>query len=575
VQGQLGAKLVTDLIREIAQKQHSGLLRLTRGKTIKAIFFENGEPKFAISNLTGEQLEHLLIKQSLVTAEQIEAAKARTGKVPRLASELVDMGVMSVEAMHKAVREQVMEIILSMFEWVQGDYQFDERIRAAHDYTLDMSAADVILEGSRRMSKNQQLAEAIAPPDAVLMRARTNGAQIDSGILLPVESYILSRIDTPTAVGDVGMLSGLADVDAHRAVVSLVAAGFLKLVGDDRDIIAEATPEPDESADRLREEVARKLHFFSQADFYDILGVGRNASTAEIKASYYQLAKKFHPDRHRQPGYAELKPRLDALFALITQAYQTLSETAQRLVYDERLKKPAAAFRTTPLKPPPAFVSEPNPEPKPAPVPLPMPTPRPVPIELPRSEPKASSDELHHKPTTEPKSEPPPRQSGPLPAPSVEMQGGDPAKSANGNQSQVAEHYFNQGRARYERKEYHAAVHLLREAVKLDTSKSAYHFHLGIALLRNPRTRREADEHLQRAAELEPYNSQIRIKLGNLYKEVGLPKKAEAFFRAALQLDPDNRAARRELGSHTPKKAPEESIWKKDFGSIAKKLFKK
>ena len=124
MQGQLGVKLVTDLIREIAQKQHSGLLRLTRGKTIKAIFFENGEPKFAISNLTGEQLDHLLIKQSLVTAEQIEAAKARTGKVPRLASELVDMGVMSTEAMRKAVREQVMEIILSMFEWAQGDYQF-------------------------------------------------------------------------------------------------------------------------------------------------------------------------------------------------------------------------------------------------------------------------------------------------------------------------------------------------------------------------------------------------------------------------------------------------------------------
>src|SRR5947199_3411405 len=291
VQGQLGAKLVTDLIREIAQKQRNGLLRLTRGKTIKAIFFENGEPKFAISNLTGEQLDHLLTKQSLVTTAQLETAKARAGKVPRLARELVDMGLISPEVMHKAVREQVMEIILSRFEWTQGDYQFDERIRAAHDYTLDMSAADVILEGSRRMSKNQQLAEAIAPPDAVLMRARTNGAQIDSGILLPVESYILSRIDTPTAVGDVGMLSGLADADAHRAVVSLVAAGFLKLVGDDRDIIAEATPEPDETADRLREEVARKLHFFSQADFYDILGIGRNASTAEIKASYYQLAK--------------------------------------------------------------------------------------------------------------------------------------------------------------------------------------------------------------------------------------------------------------------------------------------
>ena len=128
---------------------------------------------------------------------------------------------------------------------------------AAHDYTLDMSAADVILEGSRRMAKNQQLAEAIAPPDAVLMRGRMSGGPIDSGVLLPVESYILSRIDAPTAVSDVGMLSGLADADAHRAVVSLVAAGFLKLVGDDRDVTEASEPEPDDNADWLRQEVSR------------------------------------------------------------------------------------------------------------------------------------------------------------------------------------------------------------------------------------------------------------------------------------------------------------------------------
>ncbi|MFL6273743.1 MAG: DnaJ domain-containing protein [Blastocatellia bacterium] len=594
MQGQLGAKLVTDLIREIAQKQHNGLLRLTRGKTIKAIFFENGEPKFAISNLTGEQLDHLLVNQSLVTSAQLEAAKSRAGKVPRLASELVDMGIIGSEAMRKAVREQVMAIILSLFEWTQGDYQLDERIRAAHDYTLDMSAADVLLEGSRRMARNQQLAEAIAPPDAVLMRGQMKSGPIDSGVLLPVESYILSRIEEPIAVSDVGMLSGLADEDAHRAVVSLVAAGFLKLVGDDRDVTEEAVPEADESADRLRLEVGRKLHYFSQADFYEVLSVSRNASTAEIKAAYYQLAKKFHPDRHRQPGLTELKAQLDALFSLITQAYQTLSEAAQRAVYDARLKKPAAAFQTTPLKPPPAFVNEPHAqrsEPKPAPVPLSVPLPRPIPSDQLRSraDMRPPSGDFDRPSVSAAKSEPLPQTARPQPMPD-EAHATDAAKQANGNhtngshtngnqangnQAQLAEHYFNQGRARYERKEYHAAVHLLRESVKLDGSKPSYHFHLGIALLRNPRTRREADEHLQRAAELEPYNPQIRIKLGNIYKEVGLPKKAEAFYRAALQLDPENRHARKELSMQPSKKGPEGSMWKKDFGSFAKKIFKK
>ena len=138
----------------------------------------------------------------------------------------------------------------------------------------------------------------------------------------------------------------------------------------------------------------------------------------------------------------------------------------------------------------------------------------------------------------------------------------------------MAEHYYQQGRARFERKEYHAAVHLLREAIRLDSSRAPYHYHLGIALIRNPRTRRDAEMHLSKAAELEPYNAQIRVKLGILYKEAGLSKKADNFFRDALQIDPDNRAAKRELsGALAKSKADGTSIWKSDVGTIAKKFF--
>jgi Flp pilus assembly protein TadD len=138
-----------------------------------------------------------------------------------------------------------------------------------------------------------------------------------------------------------------------------------------------------------------------------------------------------------------------------------------------------------------------------------------------------------------------------------------------------AEQFYLQGRARFDRREYHAAVHLLREAIKLDASKPQYHFHLGIALMRNPRTRREADEHLVKALELDPYNSQIRLKLAMLYKEVGLTKKAEHYFRETLSMDPDNRLAQREMNSETTKKKEAGSIWKSDLGSVAKRIFRK
>lgn len=552
MQGQLGEKLLPDLIREIAQKNASGLLRLSRGKAIKAIFFESGTPTFAISNLTNEQLDNKLIKEGLVSSDQIERAKERDGKAHRLGLALVEMGLLDESQMRTLVSEQVMGIVLSLFEWTEGDYSFDSRIRTAHEVTLGLNAADVLLEGARHAAEIEQVAQALVPYDGVVLKSKSNKLSTDSGQLIPLESYILSRIESPITVNEVGAMSGLADADAHRAMCALVAAGFLKLLG--REQAADETPalDADDESERLSEDVARKLHFATSADHYDILGLTRQASTAEIKSAYYNLAKKYHPDRHHQRDN-DLRPKLERLFALITQAYDVLSQPAERAAYDERIRGRSGSLAGAP----------------------------------PRAA-AASGDEAakDHRAGFETRaSSADPRSSGthsdPLPHTPSDSPVAETVTGARKNQSdlppaQMAELYYQQGRARFERKEYHAAVHLLREAIKLDPSRAPYHYHLGIALIRNPRTRRDAEHHLSKAAELEPYNAQIRVKLGLLYKEAGLSKRAEHYFREALQMDPDNRAAKREMSSEAARtKAANGSIWKSDVGTIAKRIFKK
>lgn len=563
MQGQLGEKLVPDLIREIAQKNSSGLLRLSRGKAIKAVFFESGAPTFAISNLSNEQLDFKLMKEELVIVEQVERAKELAGKAHRLGPALVEMGVLEAGQMRKLVSEQVMEIIISVFEWTQGDYSFDERIRTAHEVTLGLTAAEALLQGARNAAEIPQFAYALVPQDAVVLRSKANGLRADTGILIPLESYILSRIDSPTAVSEVGALSGLGDADAHRAVCALVAVGFLKLLDRDKeDEDQSAASEADDSLERLREEVVRKLHFSTSADYYDLLGVTRHATTAEIKAAYYHLAKKYHPDRYHQRDSGDLRNKLEALFASITHAYDTLSQPAQRAGYDEKIRKESGSLPQSLSKTPPSPVSSPEPA---------------VSKLRTSDEERAQTGDL--KPTN---AQPGSTESSPKTAPTHgEAAAAEPMPNTGGGPqlqpAQRAELYYQQGRARFERKEYHAAVHLLREAIKVDSSRAAYHYHLGIALIRNPRTRREAEQHLARAAELEPYNAQIRVKLGMLYKEAGLSKKAENYFREALQMDPDNKAAKREIGSGVTKSkvANSGSIWKSDVGTIAKRIFKK
>jgi molecular chaperone DnaJ len=62
-------------------------------------------------------------------------------------------------------------------------------------------------------------------------------------------------------------------------------------------------------------------------DYYDILGVSRNADDTEIKKAYRSLARKYHPDVNKDPG-AEDK------FKEINEAYSVLSDAQKRSQYD-------------------------------------------------------------------------------------------------------------------------------------------------------------------------------------------------------------------------------------------------
>ncbi|XP_045608455.2 protein tumorous imaginal discs, mitochondrial isoform X1 [Procambarus clarkii] len=67
---------------------------------------------------------------------------------------------------------------------------------------------------------------------------------------------------------------------------------------------------------------------FRQRDYYEILGVPRNASNKDIKKAYYQLAKKYHPDVNKDDPGSQKK------FTEVSEAYEVLGDEEKRRQYD-------------------------------------------------------------------------------------------------------------------------------------------------------------------------------------------------------------------------------------------------
>lgn len=84
--------------------------------------------------------------------------------------------------------------------------------------------------------------------------------------------------------------------------------------------------------EKRRVEIEAKLAAAPSEDHFQILGLPRDATTADVKNAYFALAKSFHPDKLPKE-LADLRPRVQQLFALINGAFEELSDEGRRAEY--------------------------------------------------------------------------------------------------------------------------------------------------------------------------------------------------------------------------------------------------
>lgn len=99
----------------------------------------------------------------------------------------------------------------------------------------------------------------------------------------------------------------------------------------------------------------------------------------------------------------------------------------------------------------------------------------------------------------------------------------------------------------FNQRNYRQAIVVLTDAVKNNPDKAEYISLLGLCQSELPSMKREAEQNFIKAAAIEPWNAEHVVALGMLFYSERLLKRAEGFFRKALELEPNHELARKKL----------------------------
>ena len=338
------------LFQDIRTGKMTGTAVFTRNAEEKKIYFKDGNIVFASSNLNEDRLGEYLLRTGKLTREQFDKSSEiviRTRK--KLGAVLFEMGVLSAKDLVDQVKLQVKQIILTLFNWGDGRYQFNSGpLPVSEIIPLNMSAGDLILDGVRELAW-KGVRESLPSLNTVL-RPATNPSFLSQNAHLDRDQQeVFSLMNGDASIKELILRSGLGDLNTLKAIYALLALRMVDAAdekAETKEIVTETIREaaarvakPMEQrlptdASATREMILNAFESMARQNHYELLGVSRGDTPQEIKKAYLIEAKRFHPDRHFDPGMDNLKEKLDALYNRIHEAYETLSIQDARNQYN-------------------------------------------------------------------------------------------------------------------------------------------------------------------------------------------------------------------------------------------------
>jgi curved DNA-binding protein CbpA len=324
-------------LRDIFFNKKTGRLVYRRGNILKYFFFQKGAVFQVKTNQPDERLGEILYKLDRIPKEAHAQMETYIEPNKNLGEVLKSRGVISEDDLAEALAHQIRESVLNVFPYFDADMDFQEHEGYSGDIAEARTSVPLLIEyGIRRMQADQLLQAFLA------RRTPAQGRRTYAYLLTADEKDILEKVNG-TDMAEVILLTLTIPPDQFWKSLYLFycldIVDFEAKAGEARRDKDPVKPSGGEPRRDIPPQVAAVLAFretLPSMTFYQLLEIPRTATEEEVKKAYFQMARRFHPDRFERKLVAAYKDQIDAVFDAITNAYRTLSNKDARRVYDAK-----------------------------------------------------------------------------------------------------------------------------------------------------------------------------------------------------------------------------------------------
>jgi tetratricopeptide (TPR) repeat protein len=328
-------------LRKIHFRKLSGQLTFKREAVQKQLLFLEGDLVNAKTNIPEERLGEVLFKLGKISNEAHSEIERYIEPNKTIGKALTQKGLTSQRNIDDGLAYQMREIILSLFPHFDGAIIFQEKPSLAGEGLVTRINIPYLIEdGIRRMKFQPALQKYLE------RKSPYSKNKVLAHLLTEEEKEMLDKIKGGEE--SAGLWRSLK-YNPDFFWKSLYLFYCLNLIDfRDQDQIPTGEEKERGEADEAalassREQLMEVVAFqekIGEMSYYQILGINKQASEEDVKKAYFQLARKFHPDRFDRSTPAVDRAKIEDVFDKITKAYHTLTSRELRKVYD--IKTPAA-----------------------------------------------------------------------------------------------------------------------------------------------------------------------------------------------------------------------------------------